>query len=83
MDQQLQDDWARANRGGRAALRQKAFATVASVAVTAVILFLGYFVVLGLFDRVRVVHLVLPWFPALPAGWWVRGKLWPRGALGR
>ena len=83
MDHELRAEWARANRGGRAATRKKALATLASVAVTGTLLLVGYFFIFALFDTIRVIHLALPWFPALPAGWAVRNKLWPRGALAR
>ena len=81
----LQDEWARANRAGRAANRQKLLATAASIAVTFPIVAVGYVLVIGLWPlaRIPVILLALPWLPALPAGWWVRRKLWPGGAFGR
>jgi hypothetical protein len=84
-EQDLQNEWARANRAGRGANRKKAIATIASVTVTVPVVAVGYFVMLGLWpwDRIPVLFLALPWVPALPVGWWVRSKLWPRGALGR
>jgi hypothetical protein len=81
----LQAEWARANKAGGGANRRKAMATFASVAIAVPIVGLGYFVMLVFwpFDKIPVLFLALPWLPALPAGWWVRQKLWPRGALGR
>lgn len=81
----LENEWARANRAGAAANRRKALAVVASVVVTALIVIVGYVVLLGAWpsDRIPVLFLGLPWLPALPVGLWVRGRLWPRGALGR
>ena len=84
-DEELRAEWARASRSGQAVKRKKALATLASVAVTLPILGLGYlvFFLVWPFERVPVVLLAIPWAPALAAGWWVRGRLWPRGALGR
>lgn len=81
----LQDEWARANRGGRAANRQKAIATGASIAVTLAIVAAGYVLLFAVwfFDKMPVFILALPWLPALPAGWWIRKRLWPRGAYAR
>jgi hypothetical protein len=81
----LDDEWARANRAGRAANRQKLFATVSSVGVTSTIVAVGYLVFFMLWpsNRIPVLFLALPWLPALPVGLWIRHKLWPRGALGR
>jgi hypothetical protein len=81
----LQQEWARANRAGRGASARKSVATLASVAVTVSIVIVGYVLlfVLWPFDRIPVVFLATPWLPALPAGWWVRNRLWPAGALGR
>jgi hypothetical protein len=81
----LQDEWARANRAGRAVNRQKTVATLASIAVTAVIMIAGYVVFFAAwtFDKIPVLFLALPWVPALPAGLFVRSRLWPRGQLGR
>jgi hypothetical protein len=78
----LEDEWARANRAGRTANRQKATATLASVAVTALVVAAGYLAlfVAWPFDKIPVLFFGLPWIPALPAGWWIRGKLWPKGA---
>lgn len=83
MSDELQNEWARMNRAGGAVRRKKMIASLASIAVTFVVLIVGYVVLLGLypFDRIPVVALALPWFPALPAGWFVRRKLTPSGAL--
>lgn len=82
-DQELKDQWAKANRAGSSVNRKKAIASLASIGVTFIILAAGYIVLLELwpFDKVPVVMLALPWFGALPAGWWVRKKLAPTGAL--
>jgi len=84
-DEELRAEWARASRSGQAVNRRKAVATVASVAVTLPILVVGYgvFFLAWPFGKVPIVILAIPWLPALTAGWWVRGRLWPRGALGR
>ncbi len=84
-DDELKAEWDRASRSGRAVNRKKAVATLASVGVTAPALALGYLVFFAVwpFDRVPVILLATPWVPALGAGWWVRGRLWPGGALGR
>jgi hypothetical protein len=84
-ERDLQDEWARANRAGRTTNRRKAVATIASIAVTAPIVVAGYVALYALWpsNRIPVLFLALPWLPALPAGLWVRGRLWPRGALGR
>jgi hypothetical protein len=84
-DEKFKQEWARMNRAGNAVNRQKAIATLASVALTIVILAVSYPVLLVLWpsNKIPVLFLALPWFPALAAGWWVRTKLWPGGALGR
>jgi hypothetical protein len=79
----LKAEWARAQSAGRGVSRKKLVATLASVAVTSVVVVAGYvvFIVAWPFDRVPVLFLALPWLPALPLGWFVRRKLWPGGAL--
>jgi hypothetical protein len=84
-NEDLEDDWARANRAGRAVNRRKAFATLVSIGATAALAGAGYLAFFALWpsERFPVLFLALPWLPALPVGWWVRNGLWPRGALGR
>jgi hypothetical protein len=83
-DEALKAEWSRAQAAGRGASRKKLVATLASVAVASIAVVAGYVVlyVAWPFDRIPVLFLGLPWLPALPLGWFVRRKLWPRGALG-
>jgi hypothetical protein len=80
----LKAEWSRAQAAGRGASRKKMMATLASVTVTSIAVVAGYVVlyVAWPFDRIPVLFLALPFLPALPLGWFVRRKLWPRGALG-
>jgi hypothetical protein len=77
----LKDEWARAQGFGRALARRRMVATLASLVVTTALVFGGYAALwlLWPFDKIPVVYLGLPWIPALPVGWLVRQKLWPRG----
>ena len=77
----LKTEWARAQGMGRSLGRRRTVATLASVVVTALTVVFGYAAlwVLWPFDKIPVVYLALPWLPALPLGWFVRQKLWPRG----
>jgi hypothetical protein len=83
-DEALKAEWSRAKAAGRGASREKLVATLASLAVTAFAVVAGYVAlyIAWPFDRIPVLFLALPWLPALPLGWLVRRKLWPRGALG-
>jgi hypothetical protein len=84
-DEKSKVEWARMNRAGNVVNRQKAIATCASIGLTILILTVSYPILLVLWpsNKIPVIFLTLPWFPALSAGWWVRNKLWPGGALGR
>jgi hypothetical protein len=77
----LKDEWSRAQGFGRALARKRLIATLASIVVCGVTVLVGYVVLLVAwpFDKIPVVYLSLPWLPALPIGWFVRQKLWPRG----
>jgi hypothetical protein len=83
-DDALKAEWSRAQAAGRGVSRKKMLATFASVTVTSIAVVAGYVVlyVAWPFDRIPVLFLTLPFLPALPLGWLVRRKLWPRGALG-
>jgi hypothetical protein len=77
----LKDEWSRAQGFGRALGRRRMIATLASIVVCGAIVLVGYFVLLvgWPFEKIPVLYLALPWLPALPLGWFVRQKLWPRG----
>ena len=83
-DEALKSEWSRAQSAGRWATRKKLVATVVSVSVTAIVVVLGYVLLYALwpFDRIPVLFLAIPWLPALPIGFVIRQKLWPRGPLG-
>ena len=77
----LKDEWTRAQGFGRSLARRRLIATLASMVVCGATVLVGYFVLLVAwpFDKIPVLYLALPWLPALPLGWFVRQKLWPRG----
>jgi hypothetical protein len=79
--EKLKSEWARAQGFGRALGRKRMVATLASMMATGVVVLVGYVVlfVLWPFDKIPVLYLGLPWLPALPLGWFVRNKLWPKG----
>ena len=77
----LKDEWARAQGFGRALARRRLIATLASMVVCGAVALVGYVALLVAwpFDKIPVLYLAGPWLAALPLGWWVRQKLWPRG----
>jgi hypothetical protein len=79
--EQLKAEWAKAQGFGRALARRRMIATLASMAATGAIVVGGYVALLVLwpFDKIPLLYLSLPWIPALPFGWFIRNKLWPKG----
>ncbi len=77
----LKEEWARAQGFGRSLARKRLVATLASMAACFGLLVVCYAALLLLwpFDRIPVLYLAAPWLAALPVGWVVRQKLWPRG----